>query len=295
MSLRRHVRLRKEYLYRKSLEGKEKVQYEKKRLIKEALAQGKAIPTELRAEESELREELAADDDFTIKPKTHIDDEYASAGVRDPKICVTTSSDPGARLKQFAKEVRLLFPNAQSVNRGGSKLTELVDACRNNDFTDMVIVHEHRGEPDGMTVCHLPYGPTATFTLSGAVMRHDIEDCGTMSEAYPHLIFENFNSALGDRVGNILRHLFPVPKPESLRVMTFSNDADFISFRHHVFRKIRGEHNSTTKEDIELSEVGPRFEMQLYEIRLGTLDQKHAEVEWVRHSYTNSAKKRRVL
>lgn len=35
--LRRNVRLRKEYLYRKSLEGKERAAYERKRKIKQAL------------------------------------------------------------------------------------------------------------------------------------------------------------------------------------------------------------------------------------------------------------------
>ena len=35
--LRRNARLRREYIYRKSLEGKERVQYERKRLIREAL------------------------------------------------------------------------------------------------------------------------------------------------------------------------------------------------------------------------------------------------------------------
>lgn len=34
---RRNIRLRREYLYRKSLEGKERLIYEKKRKIKEAL------------------------------------------------------------------------------------------------------------------------------------------------------------------------------------------------------------------------------------------------------------------
>jgi len=36
--LRRNARLRREYLYRKGLEGKEKAEYERKRLIREALA-----------------------------------------------------------------------------------------------------------------------------------------------------------------------------------------------------------------------------------------------------------------
>jgi hypothetical protein len=35
--IRRNARLRKEYLYRKSLEGKEKAAYERKRLIRKAL------------------------------------------------------------------------------------------------------------------------------------------------------------------------------------------------------------------------------------------------------------------
>ena len=42
--------LRREYLYRRSLEGREKEVYEKKRKVAEALAAGKPIPTELRDE-----------------------------------------------------------------------------------------------------------------------------------------------------------------------------------------------------------------------------------------------------
>lgn len=187
-------------------------------------------------------------------PRTHIDDEYAHAGERDPKILITTSRDPSSRLVQFAKEVKLLLPNSQRVNRGsmvspaqadGSTLQgprlaggrrpgapgccccvpapglqgpplglactpavprsrklatsrrlsgfrwrpracrphwraqvvgELVESCRAHDYTDLVMVHEHRGEPDGLVVCHLPYGPTAYFGIFNTVLRHDIGD-----------------------------------------------------------------------------------------------------------------------
>ncbi len=34
---------------------------------------------------------------------TYQDDEYAWAGVEDPKVVVTTSHDPSSKLKQFAK------------------------------------------------------------------------------------------------------------------------------------------------------------------------------------------------
>jgi U3 small nucleolar ribonucleoprotein protein IMP4 len=36
-------------------------------------------------------------------------------------------------------------------------------------------------------------------------------------------------------------------------VMTFANEEDFISFRHHVFVK-------NSHKDVQLAEVGPRFE-----------------------------------
>jgi hypothetical protein len=38
-------------------------------------------------------------------------------------------------------------------------------------------------------------------------------------------------------VGDILKYLFPVPKPDSKRVVTFSNEDDRLVFRHHTFEK----------------------------------------------------------
>ena len=86
--IRRNARLRSEYLYRKNLEGKTREEYEKKRKIKQALrgpdshpqlrssscilimdfalpADGKKIPTELKYEYEELKNEIDLDDDNT--------------------------------------------------------------------------------------------------------------------------------------------------------------------------------------------------------------------------------------
>jgi U3 small nucleolar ribonucleoprotein protein IMP4 len=41
-------------------------------------------------------------------------------------------------------------------------------------------------------------------------------------------------------------------------------------------------------------QCGPRFELKLYQIKLGTMDQAHAEDEWVLRSYTRAAKKQRL-
>ena len=288
-SRRRQTRLRREYLYRKSLEGREKAVYEQKRLVREALASGKPLPTEVRASYDQLRQQIDAEDVVTQEVKTHVDDEYGDAGLVDPRVCVTTSRDPSSRLKQFVKEIKLLIPNSTRINRGNNRVDELLESCRHSEFSDLVVVQETRGEPDGLVVCHLPMGPTAFFSLSHAVLRHDLgPTVAPMSEAYPHLILHNFSTPLGRRVGNILKCLFPVPRPDSKRVVTFSNDNDFISFRHHMYSK-------PAHDQVELHEVGPRFEMRLYQIRLGTLEQKEAENEYVLRPYQNTATKRQVL
>lgn len=153
--------------------------------------------------------------------------------MKDPKILITTSRDPSSRLQQFAKELRLVFPNSQRINRGNHVINEIVTACKSNDVTDLLIVHEHRGIPDGLIVSHFPYGPTVYFSLHNVVLRHDIRDKnqGTVSEAYPHLIFSNFSTKLGSRIKSVLQHLFPVPKEDSKRVMSFVNQSDYVSFR----------------------------------------------------------------
>ena len=51
-------------------------------------------------------------------------------------------------------------------------MAELVASCRRHEFTDIIVLHEHRGEPDGLVVCHLPYGPTAYFGLHNTVRLH---------------------------------------------------------------------------------------------------------------------------
>lgn len=60
--LKRLQRQRREYLYTKSLEGADRVQFEKKRRIRQALEEGKPIPTELRNEEHELRRQIDLED-----------------------------------------------------------------------------------------------------------------------------------------------------------------------------------------------------------------------------------------
>lgn len=293
--MQRQQRLRREYLMRKSLEDQKRAVAEKKDTVKRCLEEDKEFPSDLKKGALALSRAADWDDEGAEYVTSHEDDEYRWSGVEDPKIVITTSRDPSSRLKIFAKEMKLILPNSQRINRGKFEVKELVDACRSNDVTDLIMLRETRGRPDGMIICHLPYGPTAYFQLLNTVMRHDIPDVGTMSEAYPHLIFHNLSSKLGQRVTNILKYLFPVPKADTRRIITFANNDDYISFRHHNYKKDT-EAKGDPNKHIELTEVGPRFEMKLYQIKLGTLDiEDTCETEWVLRPYMNTAKKRKVL
>lgn len=59
---RRDARLRKEYLYRKSLEEKELRQYEQKNKLKDALETSTSVPYEIKKDAVELAKKLTYDE-----------------------------------------------------------------------------------------------------------------------------------------------------------------------------------------------------------------------------------------
>jgi U3 small nucleolar ribonucleoprotein protein IMP4 len=249
------------------------------------------------ANDKTLREDFKFDEsraERTAEEELELDDEYAAlSGIRDPRILVTTSRDPSSRLSAFAKEIRLLLPTSIRLNRGNLVLPNLVASAKAADLSDVILLHEHRGTPTALTVSHLPHGPTASFSLHNVVLRADIPGSvrGTVSEAYPHLIFENFNTPLGARVVKILKHIFPPREPGAKmgsRIVTFKNIEDSIEIRHHVF--VRTGHQS-----VELAEVGPRMTMRLFEIRSGTLENKDGDVEWHLNQFTRTSRKKDYL
>lgn len=285
--IRKQARERREYLYRKSLQLQESALLEKRQLLKTALALGKPLPKDI-ADDAQLQKDFIYDQSEQSQPD--IDDEYsAMSGISDPRVIITTSRDPSVRLLQFSKELKLMFPNSLKLNRGNYVINDLVATCSRVQISDMVVLHEHRGVPTSITISHFPHGPTAIFTLHNVKLRHDLPELGNVSEAYPNLIFEGFGTKLGERVVTILKHLFPpgVKKKDSSRVVTFVNNDDYISVRHHVFVK--------TKDSVEISEIGPRFEMRLYEIRLGLPDNKDADVEWQLRRFVRTANRKNYL
>ncbi|PHH54467.1 U3 small nucleolar ribonucleoprotein IMP4 [Ceratocystis fimbriata CBS 114723] len=297
--IRKQARQRRDYLHRRAITLRDAEISEKRAKLRASLASGKPLDPSI-AKDTGLRKDLPYDEsqpDLTTHERLDMDDEYAElSGIVEPRVMVTTSRDPSTRLAAFSKEIRLLFPTAIRLNRGNLILPELVHSCKSNGLSDVVLLHEHRGTPTAMSVSHLPHGPTISFSLHNVVLRHDIPGSvrGTVSEAYPHLIFDGFTTPLGKRVVKILKHLFPPREPLTSksqlgsRVVTFKNMDDSIEVRHHVF--VRTGHNS-----VELAEVGPRMTMRAFEIRNSTLENKDGDVEWHLSQYTRTGRKKNYL
>ncbi|KAJ5332469.1 Anticodon-binding [Penicillium brevicompactum] len=292
--LRRQTRERRDYLYRRALLLRDASIAEKRAQLKASLASGKPLDPTI-ANDKALREDFKYDESKDKEDsEMDIDDEYVlTSGIIDPRPLVTTSRSPSARLGAFAKEVRLLLPTSIRLNRGTLVLGDLVSSASSAALTDMILLHEHRGTPTAMTISHLPHGPTASFSLHNVVLRQDIPNAarGTVSESYPHLIFEGFKTKLGARIVQILKHLFPPRETGKVgnRVVSFVCKDDNIEVRHHVFVK-------TGYRDVELAEVGPRMTMRPFEIRGGTLEKgSSGDVEWALTQYTRTSKKKDYL
>ena len=124
--IRKNIRLRKEYMFNKSKELKERGHQEKLLKVRKAIDNDRRLPTELHKDKQKLMHDLELADDKTIIARSHIDDEYEEAKYRDPKILITTSRSASQRLIQFQKEMKLIIPNAIRINRGGYVLKDLV-------------------------------------------------------------------------------------------------------------------------------------------------------------------------
>jgi U3 small nucleolar ribonucleoprotein protein IMP4 len=295
--IRRQARERRDYLYRRALTLRDAETASKRAALKASLASGKPLAPAI-ANDTALQKDYKYDE--SQPNELDIDDEYAHlSGIIDPRILVTTSRSPSSRLSSFAKEIRLLLPTSIRLNRGTLVLPELVSSANAAALTDLIILHEHRGTPTALTVSHFPHGPTASFSLHNVLLRHDIPSAarGTVSEAYPHLIFDNFTTPLGQRVVTVFKHLFPpreavgphTPAAKlGNRVVTFKNIEDSIEVRHHVFVK-------TGYQSVELAEVGPRMTMRLFEIKSGTVDSKSGDVEWHLNQFTRTGRKKDYL
>ncbi|KAG5948308.1 hypothetical protein E4U59_000036 [Claviceps monticola] len=221
----------------------------------------------------------------------------------DPKVLVTTSLN--STIHHEAQLLSTLFPNStyipRSSHRYGHKysLREICKFATNRDYTVVLLVKEDLKKPTGLSVVHLPAGPTFHFSISNWIEGKKLPGHGNPTNHYPELLLNNFKTPLGILTAKVFQSLFP-PHPEfqGRQVTTLHNQRDFIFVRRHryVFREKRATEKSIVDVDgaemkgVEgiragLQELGPRFTMKLRRVdkgigRAGSEGENATQWEW---------------
>uniref|UniRef100_A0A6B2L9U3 Brix domain-containing protein n=1 Tax=Arcella intermedia TaxID=1963864 RepID=A0A6B2L9U3_9EUKA len=218
-------------------------------------------------------------DDEELKNDTAVD-EFAEFFLNKgmPKILITTSPHRNKRGKEtmsFVEDLLKMFPNMTFRERRNYALKEIVDYCKAENYTDIMVVNEDAKQPNSLLLCHLPDGPTALFKLTSVILSQNIHNHAAPSDHYPEIILNRFSTRLGHSIGRMFAALVPAqPEFVGRRVMTFHNQRDFVFFRQHryVF---------DSPEKARLQEIGPRFTLKLKYLQHGTFDSKFGEYEWL--------------
>lgn len=272
---------------------------------------------EAAAEKEQKKREKLAKRDSSIAPSmtsTNLDLTPSSLALKfptlftdipppEPKILVTTSLN--STLHEEAHLMCTLFPNSKyiprSAHRYGHKYSvrEICKFATNRDYTAMLLLKEDSKKLTGMSIVHLPAGPTFHFTISNWIEGRKLPGHGNPTNHYPELLLNNFKTPLGLLTAKVFQTLFP-PRPEfeGRQVTTLHNQRDYIFVRRHryVFREKRATEKSIVGADgaevkgVEgiragLQELGPRFTMKLRRVdkgigRAGSEGEDATQWEW---------------
>lgn len=218
-------------------------------------------------------------------------DEFSGffSGETVPKVLITTCYKPTKMMYDFVRDLLHVFPGSCFYQRRKFPLKKIIKQATEHGYTDIIVINEDSKKFNGLTMCHLPHGPTAHFKLSSVVLSKEIEGAGRVTHHKPEVILNNFNTRLGHRIGRMLGSLFhQEPNFTGRRVATFHNQRDFLFFRHHRYI-------FDAKDKARLQELGPRFTLKLRWLQHGTFDTKHGEYEWMHKKEMDTSRRRFFL
>ncbi|KAK2880192.1 hypothetical protein FQN49_000485 [Arthroderma sp. PD_2] len=215
-----------------------------------------------------------------------------------PKILITTSLN--SALHQQAKLLTEFFPNSVYIRRSAHRyshkfsIREISSFAANRNYTAVVVLEEDLKRVSGLTIVHLPVGPTFHFSISNWIEGKKLPGHGNPTGHWPELILNNFRTPLGLLTAHLFRTLFP-PQPElqGRQVVTLHNQRDYIFVRRHryMFRDKREtekcvvDANGVEMKGVEgiragLQELGPRFTLKLRRIDKGIQRKSGQDWEW---------------
>lgn len=215
-----------------------------------------------------------------------------------PKILITTSLN--SNLHDEAEILTDLFPNSVYIRRSAHRhshkfsIRDVAKFASNREYTTLVVLNEDQKKPCGLTMVHLPVGPTFHFSISNWIEGKRLPGHGRATEHWPELILNNFRTPLGLLTAHLFRRLFP-PQPdfEGRQVVTLHNQRDYIFVRRHryVFREKRETEKAVVGADGKemkgaegirtgLQELGPRFTLKLRRVDKGIQRASGQEWEW---------------
>lgn len=158
-----------------------------------------------------------------------------------PKVLVTTSLN--STLHKEAEILTSLFPNSEYIRRSAHRyghkysVREICKFASNREYTAVLVLNEDQKKPNRLTIVHLPYGPTLTYSVNNWIEGSKLPGHGKAQDAYyPELLLNNFKSSLGLLAAKSFQTLFP-PQPdiEMRQVVTLHNQRDYIFLRRHRY------------------------------------------------------------
>jgi ribosome production factor 1 len=233
----------------------------------------------------------------TLFPST--DDSEDTPTPLEPKILITTSIN--STLHSEAAILTSLFPYSKYIRRSSHRygykfsVREISLFAAKHDYTSVIVLEEDQKKPSGMTIVHLPTGPTFHFTISNWYTSKSIPGHGRATGHIPELILNNFTTPLGLLTAHLFRSLFPaIPDLQGRQVLTLHNQRDYIFLRRHryVFREKRETEKAVVGADGKeiqgavkgiragLQELGPRLTLKLRRVDKGIQRKSGQDWEW---------------
>ena len=115
-----------------------------------------------------------------------------------PKILITTGIN--GTVHQAAESLTGLFPNSVYIPRSSHRyshrfsIREIASFASNRNYTAVLVLKEDLKRPTGLSVVHLPSGPTFHFSISNFIEGKRLPGHGNPTDHSPELVLNGFRT-----------------------------------------------------------------------------------------------------